>query len=306
MRLDIMMPFYGRIDHFRAAVDSVRAQTDPDWRLVVTDDNYPDPSAGQWLLSLDDSRIEYIRNETNLGINANFQASLDRATAEWLTVFGCDDIMLPGYVARVKQLVSEHPTATIVQPGVRIIDDAGKATSTLVDRAKELYRPRFTGTIVLTGERLAASITRGNWMYFPALAWRREPMAAVGFRANLNVVQDLALALDLILDGAVLVADSDLEFEYRRHASSVSSWRAVDGSRFIEEQTFFRRMSREFDARGWRRAKHAAVLHLSSRINALTRMPDAIKARDFGSMRILTRHALGMHVTRSQAELGRP
>ena len=51
MTLDIMMPFYGRIDHFKLAVQSVLDQTSPDWRLVIVDDVYPDLSAGEWARS---------------------------------------------------------------------------------------------------------------------------------------------------------------------------------------------------------------------------------------------------------------
>jgi glycosyltransferase involved in cell wall biosynthesis len=292
--LDIMMPFYGRVDHFKTAVKSVLAQDDPGWRLVVIDDHYPDEDAGRWLLGIGDERIEYIRNPLNHGINANFQASIDHATHDWLVIFGCDDVMLPGYVARVKQLIAEHPQATFIHPGTRVIDDEGRVTRPLVDRMKAVYRPRGNGTFELAGEHLAVSVTRGNWMNFPAIAWRRSTVAPLGFRPDLHVVQDLALALDLALTGGRLVLDDEVVFEYRRHATSVSSWRAVEGSRFVEEQEFFRLIAEEFRGRGWNRAERAARVHLSSRVNALTRVPEAIKARQPSSVRVLLRHAAGL------------
>jgi hypothetical protein len=82
-------------------------------------------------------------------------------------------------------------------------------------------------------------------------------------------------------------------FEYRRHASSVSSWRAAEGSRFVEEQLFFTALARELQERGWRAAERAARLHVSSRIHALTRIPRALAARQSTSVRLLLRHALG-------------
>ena len=39
-----MMPFYGDVAQFREAVTSVLDQSDPDLRLVVVDDCYPDPT----------------------------------------------------------------------------------------------------------------------------------------------------------------------------------------------------------------------------------------------------------------------
>ncbi len=291
-----MMPFYGRADHFRAAVESVLAQTDPDWRLVVIDDHNPDEAPGHWLVELGDSRIRYVRNAVNAGINVNFQSAIDLAEAPWLTIFGCDDVMLPGYVARIKELIGKRPDATFIHPGTRVIDENGDPTTTLVDRMKALYRPRFQGSLELSGERMAVSLTRGNWMNFPAIAWQRDAICRIGFRPNYNVVQDLALAIDLAFAGARLVVDDQVVFEYRRHSASVSSWRATEGSRFAEEQTYFRSLSREFSNRGWRRAARVARMHTSSRINALTRIPEAIAARNVVGLRVLVRHVLGVKV----------
>lgn len=293
MTIDILMPFYGRVDHFKLAVESVLAQTSPDWRLVIIDDCYPDVTAGQWAEALGDPRIEYRRNRTNVGINANFQAAMDAATAEWFVIFGCDDIMLPTYLERVSQLAARHPNAAMVHPATSIIDGDGAPARTLVDSMKAQYRPKVTdGELELGGEDLAVSITRGNWMNFPAIAWRREVAAAIGFRPGYEVVQDLALALDVAFAGGSLVIDDEVAFLYRRHDSSVSSWQANEGRRFVEERRFFLALADEFGARGWQRARRAALLHLSSRLNALSRLPGAIAARQGASIRTLLRHAL--------------
>jgi glycosyltransferase involved in cell wall biosynthesis len=290
--IDIMMPFYGRVDHFKEAVRSVIEQEDPEWRLTVLDDKYPDASAGQWLVELDDPRITYVRHETNLGINKNFQESLERSTAEWVVIFGCDDVMLPGYVSRVKELVNAHPDATFVQPGVEVIDGSGAVVTTLVDQTKKLYRPKTVGEFEMTGERLATSLIRGNWMYFPSLCWRRSAVAPVGFRENLRTVQDLALAIDIVQDGAVLVVDDRTVFQYRRHEASVSSSAASEGSRFAEEQEFFDRVAREFRERGWTTAARAAGVRLSSRLNAVTRILPAVRSRSWVSARRLLGYAV--------------
>jgi len=289
--IDIMMPFYGRVDQFKEAVESVIAQSDPDWRLVVIDDCYPDVTAGEWLVALGDPRIVYLRNEVNLGINLNFQACIDLAVNDWVTIFGCDDVMLADYVSVVSSLVASHPLATFVQPGVEVIDGEGKPTSTLVDWTKARYRPSTKGTFELTGEELAVSITRGNWMYFPSLCWRRDSLVKFGFRPDLSTVQDLALAIDLVFDGATLVVDDVPVFRYRRHANSVSSWRAVEGSRFAEEGAFFDRIAEEYGERGWTRARRAALVRFSSRMNAASRLVAAAKSRNATAVATLLRYA---------------
>lgn len=291
--IDIMLPFYGRSDHFYAAVKSVLAQADESWRLVIIDDANPDPDPGRWASQLGDKRIEYRRHTVNQGINRTFQECLDLSRSEWVTVFGCDDVMRPRYVARIRELASAYAGAAIIHPGTAVIDADGAPSRNIVDAAKALYRPHGPRPVLLDGERLAVSLTRGNWMNFPAIAWHGPTARSTGFRADFHVVQDLALAIDICERGGSLILDDEVVFDYRRHGASVSSWRAADGSRFVEEAEYFNDLKRAFDRRGWRRAARAARFHLSSRINALTRVPGSVRARDTAGTRALVRHAFG-------------
>lgn len=288
-----MLPFYGREDHFRAAVESVLAQDSDGWRLTVIDDANPDPAPGEWADALGDPRVSYRRHAVNAGINRTFQECLDLSRAEWVVVFGCDDVMDAGYVRRITELTKRYPDAGIIQPGTAVIDDEGRAVRPLVDIAKNLYRPKGAMPLQLRDEDLATSITRGNWMTFPSLAWHGPTVRSIGFRPGYEVVQDLALALDVCRAGRPLVLDDEVVFHYRRHAGSVSSWRAADGTRFAEERAFFRAQADDFAARGWTRAARVARAHLSSRVNALTQMPSALRVRDKAGARALWDHLRG-------------
>ncbi len=297
--IDIMLPYYGPVDLMQAAVRSILVQEDPDWRLTVVDDCYPEPGIAQWFTSLGDERIRYLRNEQNLGANRNFQRCVDLAEHDVLVIIGCDDVMLPNYLSTVRAAFAESPDVTIVQPGVQVIDERGAPARGLVDSAKRLvYAPRVKVRTELGGEQLAASLLRGNWLYFPSIAWRRAAVCEVGFRDGLHVVQDLALVLDLVERGAQLMVDPVVCFSYRRHRASYSSWRALDGSRFVEERSFFLDAAARMESRGWHRAARIARRHTSSRLNALTLMPAAVRKRHRSGMRVLARHAFGSALPR--------
>jgi glycosyltransferase involved in cell wall biosynthesis len=293
MTLDITMPFYGSPEQFRLAVQSVLAQTDPDWRLTVVDDVYPDEEPGRWLQSLGDDRIVYVRNSTNLGVSGNFQKCIDLMTEEHGVIMGCDDLLGERYVARVTELITAFPSASYIQPGVDVIDDEGRPTLPLADRIKRLCRVRGPHPSIHSGEPLAASLMRGNWTYFPSLCWRTETLKRHGFRAEYDVVLDLALQMDILTSGGSLLVDDEVVFSYRRHEASVSSGGAQDGSRFIEERDYFAELRGRFDELGWPRAARAAALHATSRLNAVSRLPGALRARDRAGAAILARHALG-------------
>jgi GT2 family glycosyltransferase len=290
--VDIMMPFYGDVGLMQASVRSVQAQTDPRWRLTVVDDS-TDPAVPEFFATIDDERVRYLHNPENLGLTGNFNRCLELVEHELAVLIGCDDLMLPNYVSVVQSVHADHPDAGIIQPGVRVIDGTGRETKTLVDEAKRrLYAPRFTHRTALVGEDLAVSLLRGDWLYFPSICWRAEALKDLRFRPELRVIQDLALLLELVQRGERLVADSTLCFEYRRHDASESSATAFDGSRFTEAGNFFADTADQMAAHGWHRAARTARLHLSSRIFALTKLPQALRVGG-DAVKPLVRHAFG-------------
>jgi hypothetical protein len=180
-----------------------------------------------------------------------------------------------------------------VQCGVAVIDERGRLVRPLGDLVKQRYAPRVDSPTLLAGEDLAVSVLRANWTYFPSLAWRTESVRRIGFREGLHVTQDLALLLDTARDGGGLVVDPTLAFLYRRHSQSDSSVRALDGRRFDEERALFAAEAQDFAGRGWERAARAARRHLTSRTNALTLLPTAVKSGNLASVRKLGRHVVG-------------
>lgn len=303
--VDLVVPAYAPAPVLAGLVASVRAQSDPSWTLTLVDDAHPDPGLAAWARTLDDDRVRYVRNPENLGLSRNFNHCLTFARAELVTLVGSDDLLLRDYVATVRETFRRHPDATMVQPGVEVVDGDGRATTSLVDLAKKhVYAPRGGQEVRLSGEALAVSLLRGNWLYFPSICWRTEAVRRVGFPEDLHTLLDLATEIELAEDGATLVATPTVCFRYRRHRASVSAWRARDGSRFAEERAFFGAVAQRMDDRGWRRAERAARRHLSSRLNALSLVPGAVTAGSGSQARMLLSHALrpgATTVTRSAA-----
>jgi GT2 family glycosyltransferase len=290
--IDIMMPFYGDPDQFARAVDSVLAQRDTRWRLVIIDDRYPGDRHLAYLAGVSDPRVHYVLNDRNLGVSGNFQRAVDLAEAPWMVIMGCDDLLLPDYIARMRELLTRHADVDYVQPGVGVIDDDVRRILPLGDRVKALYRPRRTHELELAGPTLARSLLRGNWTYFPSICWRTETIRRHGFRADFEIVLDLALQLDIALTGGILLVDDVETFLYRRHRASASSTSAVDGTRFDEERAFFRDAAARTTQLGWASAARAARAHVSSRLNAATQLPAAIRVAGARGARPLLRHIL--------------
>jgi glycosyltransferase involved in cell wall biosynthesis len=276
MTIDIALPFYGDVDFMKQTVASVLNQTDPNWRLIVVDDGYPDESVPRWFADLNDSRVSYSRNDQNLGANGNFQKCLGLLSAEFCLVMGADDLLEPDFVQVVHDTISKHPTISMIHPGVKVIDEVNVEISTRSDRVKQNIRDSFQLQEVRSGESLATSLMKGNWMYFPAITWRTKTIQDIGFRPGFKVCQDLGLAMDLIMQGGQMVVIENEIFRYRRHTASDSSVKAINGERFVDEKNFFKTMSVDLKKIGWRDASRAAKLHSTSRLHAASLIPACI------------------------------
>jgi glycosyltransferase involved in cell wall biosynthesis len=292
-QIDVLLPYYGDVELMKIAVQSVLDQNYPHWRLVVVDDGYPDPEPARWFATITDPRVGYQRNTANLGANGNYRKCLSLVEAPTAVVLGADDVLLPNFLSTVFDAFRAFPDASVVQVGVQVIDENGRRIRPLGDRVKAHYTPCVTRPTAFTGERLAVGLLRGNWTYFPSLAWNSATITGIGFREGLHVTQDLALLLDVVRGGGSLVLDPTIAFCYRRHSASDSSVKAADGRRFDEERALFRTEAEAFAASGWKRAGRAARWHVSSRLNALSLLPSAIRTCRAANVRAIGRHIIG-------------
>ena len=276
MALDIALPFYGDVVFMKQAVQSILNQSDPNWKLIVVDDGYPDESLPGWFANLGDDRVKYHRNPNNLGANGNFQKCLGFLSAEYCIVMGADDLLESNFVECINELLVKYPRISMIHPGVKVIDEKNEMISTRSDQVKRRIRESQGNSRVLSGEPLARSLMKGNWMYFPSIVWNTKTIQEIGFRPGFHVCQDLGLAMDLIMQGSEM-ALIDIEiFRYRRHQGSDSSLKSINGERFKDEKHFFNVMSHDLKRIGWGSAARAARLHSTSRLHAASLIPACI------------------------------
>ncbi|MBH2007635.1 glycosyltransferase family 2 protein [Candidatus Saccharibacteria bacterium] len=263
--IDILLPYWGEFPLFKETVDSILKQSSADWRLLIADDCYPSSEAREYIDSLNDSRITYHRHEQNIGITRNFNYCAQAASAPYCVLIGCDDRMLPNFVETALKNIGD---ADFYQPGVEIIDANGAVYLPLTDRVKRLLMPKKSG--LYQGEDLAASLCRGNWLYFPSVVWKTSTLKMHPFNTEYKIVEDFDVEQNILLDGGTLYFDTTKTFQYRRFAASLSSReKGKSGIRFEEEHKIHNLLAKKFSDKGWRRAEKAAKLRLVSRINQI-------------------------------------
>ena len=265
--LHVLIPAYGRSPYLAQTLRSWESQAGSDVLVTVVDDAWPGTEIAD--IAREFPYAEYLRNETNLGVAANFAHCANSSQGTYSVLCGSDDEVELGYVRGMRDLAQQFPGATMLMPAVTVIDESGEPTLPLTDRVKGWLTPRSSGPLLLGGSRLVSRLVTGNWLYFPAIAWRTETLVEFGFRTDQTTVMDLDLELRMLFAGHSLAYTPQHLFRYRRHGLSLSSLEAAHGERFSEERVVSRYAAAEASRRRWRTTSILARLRTTSRLNEL-------------------------------------
>jgi GT2 family glycosyltransferase len=262
--LHVIVPAYGTSPLLTETLASLVAVLPADVPLTVLDDATPSDAVSRQAEPFA-PRLQYWRNERNLGVSGAFNAAVRRSRAEYVVLVGPDDRALPGFAETYLAAIAGNPGAAAVHPGVDTIDEHGRPWVSAGDKVKRVLRPRAGR---LGGQRLAARLLIGNWTYNPAIAWRTSFVREHPFDEDLHTAMDLDLLLRLAFAGQTLALVDGPALAYRRHAGAVSSINA-GRKRLAEELAIHARAAREAADRHWWATSAAARLAPTARLHGL-------------------------------------
>ena len=100
-QVSIIMPLYNAALYIAEAVDSVQAQTLPDWELIIVDDASSDDSAALAAAYVQrDARIRLIRHAQQVGAALARNTALAAAAGRYIAFLDSDDVWLPHKLER--------------------------------------------------------------------------------------------------------------------------------------------------------------------------------------------------------------
>ena len=111
--VSVLLPTRNRLEFLRYAIETVRRQDDPDWEIVVSDNDSEEDIAGH-VEGLRDARIRYARTASFLPVTDNWNAALERAEGRYVVMLGDDDGLMPGYVRRMRELVERFREPEVI------------------------------------------------------------------------------------------------------------------------------------------------------------------------------------------------
>jgi glycosyltransferase involved in cell wall biosynthesis len=135
--VSVCIPTYGRAKFLGRVIQSILRQTYEHFELIVVDDHSPDDTADV-AGAISDPRYTFIRNETNLGVPANYNRLFALATGEFVVLVEDHDLLDPTYLEKVVQVFNRNPAVGFVGTGLETIDDDDRRVRGYVQRFPEV------------------------------------------------------------------------------------------------------------------------------------------------------------------------
>ena len=189
----IGLPVRDGAKYLAEAIDSILAQTFPDFELVISDNASGDRTpqiCREYAAS--DRRIRFYRQERNIGAAGNFNLVFHRSSGKYFKWAAHDDVIHPTYLTRCIAALEADPDAVLCQSVLEIVDRGSGE--------REVYDHTAFGTdLPRQSDRLAARLrARRCTEVFGVI--RRDALLGTALIAD-HVGADRTLLLELALRG---------------------------------------------------------------------------------------------------------
>ena len=276
-RVSVLLPIYNGARFLGATLDSVLAQTLPDFELIAVDDGSTDKSADILAeFSKRDSRIKVVRKE-NSGISETLNEGLRWARAAFVARIDSDDLMFPHRIEQQTAFLQASPEIAFCSSAVSLIDGQGNTFG------ESRLPPATKGELQeMIERRVPISFTH------PAVMYRRGAViAAGGYNKIYEPCEDLELFSRLILRGAIGLVIPETLTAYRVHGTSISGSQVLKQIRmrefvtcnFLRERDGLQRLTQEEYATQLRRGSTVERIRIHGRRASAAHKQLALYAR---------------------------
>ena len=163
----VIIPTFNRAGFLQSAIQSVLNQPGPSFEIVVIDDGSTDHTSAV-MSAFADPRVRYLRKEHS-GAPDSRNHGIEAAQGEWILWLDSDDLMLPGWLARLNMLLEAGEEADVYYGNLEVVDVQGR-------RLHIIRYDDFAGK----NARLVARLVHGNPLPLPGSLMRKDLLKRVG------------------------------------------------------------------------------------------------------------------------------
>lgn len=205
-KISVVMPAYNAEKYIAESINSILGQTYGDFEFIILNDCSQDRTE-EIILSYDDPRIIYLKNEKNLGVAATLNKGLAIAKGEYIARMDADDISMPERFE--KQAVYLDKNEDIVVLGCSIEQFSGE---------KNLGIRRFASD----AGAMALDMLFACGLAHPSVMMRTDVIRDLGgYDKEFNGLEDYDLWCR-VLEKHNITTLPDILLRYRIHGSQVT------------------------------------------------------------------------------------
>lgn len=206
--ISVVMPAYNCEKTIGQAVDSVIAQTCPNWELLILDDRSTDGTA-QLIEALQgkDERIRAFHNEQNQGVGNTRNRGVELAKGDWIAFLDSDDMWMPEKLEKQLALLDQNENAQLLFTGSGFMNESGEALAYVLHVPPRIDRKR---------------LLRQNLVSCSSVLVKKEQMLQHPFPAQSDMHEDFAVWLQILREEEYACGVDEPLLIYRLSASSKS------------------------------------------------------------------------------------
>src|SRR5215207_6948796 len=209
--VSVIVPAYDTAPFIAETLDSVLAQTYPDYEIVVVNDGSPDTDELERVLAPYFEHIVYVRQE-NRGLSGARNTAIRASRAPLLALLDSDDVWLPDYLAVQVEAMERDPSVDVLYPNALVFGDDAHAGREYMEICPS------------EGEVTFESLVTQRCNVFICATARREAVERAGmFDESLRSIEDFDLWLRIVKGGGRIAYHRRVLARYRRRAGSLSA-----------------------------------------------------------------------------------
>jgi len=202
-RLSLCLPTYNRAALLTHALRAILSQITPDMNsaveVVTLDNASPDDTPAiiaQAQRDFPHVTFRAVRHAENIGPDANFTEAVRQARGEFVYLLSDDDVLLPGAVAALLELIAEHPDFDAFALNIRhFLTDPDVDLAPV--RVFEVEEDR-----VFRGRDKALGFLQTHITFMSSMAFRRESVAGRDYRDKVgSIIIQAYFFLDALAPG---------------------------------------------------------------------------------------------------------
>jgi glycosyltransferase involved in cell wall biosynthesis len=225
----IAIPTFNRSPFLRACVKAALEQTYSNIEVFVSNNASTDDTLDV-LAKFKDRRLNVWSNDENVGLTANWNNCIARASGKYMAIVSDDNLLSPTFVERCVQLIRKASDLRLVVTGYDVIVEDEKRTIPPV-LSKALSTGIYDGRDLLK-ERLRANLLFGT---LSCLMRTKDVRQLGGLSAKCESANEELLLAQLLLEGrAGLVNEALASYVFHSHSTPTHSSTLGVGVRFRE------------------------------------------------------------------------